>query len=105
MRTVKIVVFNVYATPSSMWLFRSSEQLVPQGPFSFSGWAQTQQHTSGRGLQETVVMFPVMYLPGLRWQLLDCELLEKSTAQASTWHKSQHLEDIQNVGWMSFNMY
>eukprot|EP00069_Balaena_mysticetus_P003703 bmy_16842T0 len=46
-------------------------------------------------------MFPVMYMPGLRWQLLDRELLEKSTAQASTWHKSRHLEDIQNVGWMS----
>lgn len=31
----------------------------------------------------------------------DRELLEKSIAQASTWHKSQHLQDIQNVGWMS----
>lgn len=46
---------------------------LPQRTFPFYGSAQTLQHTSGCGLQETVVMFPIVYLSGLRQKLLDHE--------------------------------
>ena len=29
------------------------------------------------------------------------ELLERRAASGTIWHKAWHLEDVQNVGWMS----